>query len=61
MGVLTAAGSFARTVGPLFVSSLYDQTGPEITFAAVVGVIALSIVFMTAFYHRLLLYSSYRR
>ena len=59
MGVLTGAGSLARTLGPLFVSTLYDETGPEVTFTAVVGVVALSIVFMTIFYHRLLPYRTH--
>lgn len=61
MGLLTAAGSLARTLGPLFVSTLYEELGPQVTFAAVVGVVAASIVFMTVFYHRLLSYNTYRK
>lgn len=46
MGWLTAAGSLARTLGPLFVSTMYDQFGPRWTFVSsssfvVVGLIAL--------------------
>lgn len=58
MGVLTAAGSLARSLGPVFVSTLYEKTGPEVTFAAVVGVVYISIVFMAIFYHRLLPYGT---
>ena len=61
MGVLTAAGSLARSLGPVFVSTLYAETGPEVTFAAVVGIVAASIIFMAIFYHRLLPYGSYKR
>ena len=60
MGVLTAAGSLARSLGPIFVSTLYDNTGPEVTFAAVVGIVAASIVVMTVFYYRLVPYGSQR-
>ena len=56
MGILTAAGSLARSLGPVFVSLLYAEKGPEVTFAAVVGVLAAGILFMTVFYHRLLPY-----
>lgn len=44
MGVLTAAGSLARTVGPLFVTFLYDVTGPQITLASIVGVLGIAIL-----------------
>lgn len=60
MGVLTAAGSLARSLGPIFVSTLYAHTGPEVTFSAVVGVVAVSIVFMAAFYYRLVPHGSHR-
>ena len=56
MGVLTAAGSLARILGPVFVSTLYVEAGPEVTFSAVIGIVAFSIVFMTIFYHRLVPY-----
>ena len=61
MGLLTGAGSLARSLGPIFVSTLYENTGPEVTFSVVVGVVAASIVFMTIFYHRLLPYGSLHR
>ena len=46
MGVLTAAGSLARSLGPIFVSTLYHHFGPVVTFAAVDGVVALSIILL---------------
>ena len=56
MGILTAAGSLARSLGPLFVSNLYYNTGPLITFAAVDGIVMLSIVILLVFAHRLVPY-----
>jgi ceroid-lipofuscinosis MFS transporter 7 len=61
MGVLTAAGSLARSLGPIFVSTLYSEAGPEVTFSAVVGIVAVSIIFMTTFYHRLVPHGSPHR
>ena len=56
MGILTAAGSLARSLGPIFVTNLYDRFGPMITFAAVDGVVAVSILILLAFCHRLVPY-----
>lgn len=58
MGVLTAAGSLARALGPIFVSTLYVHTGPQVTFSCAVAVVAASIVFMAVFYYRLVPRSS---
>lgn len=58
MGILTAAGSLARSLGPVAVSVLYAEKGPEVTFAVMVGVVGASIIFMAVFYHRLLPYST---
>ncbi len=56
MGVLTAAGSLARFLGPIFVSNLYHSQGPLITFAAVDGIIGVSIVVLLVFSWRLVPY-----
>ena len=53
MGVLTATGSSARIVGPLFVTTLYDLFGPQIAFATVVGLLAMAILILTSFCYRL--------
>ena len=53
MGVLTAAGSLARSLGPIFVSHLYQSTGPEVTFASVDALVAAGIVILLVFSYRL--------
>lgn len=57
MGILTASGSFARTVGPLFVTFLYDHLGPQITFAVTDAVIALAIICISISCYRLVPYN----
>ena len=39
MGILTAAGSFARILGPIFVSEIYKEFGTYWTY----GITALSL------------------
>ena len=56
MGFLTGAGSLTRGLGPLLVTLLYQQKGPEITFATVVAIAGASIIVMLAFYRRLVPY-----
>ena len=53
MGWLSASGSLARTVGPIYVSQVYDQFGPQITFGSVAGIIFLAIVFFLMMFRRL--------
>ena len=53
MGVLTAAGSLARMVGPIFVSTLYEHTGPEVTFATVDGIVGIGILILLVFFTKL--------
>lgn len=53
MGFLTAAGSLARMVGPLFVTFLYDFTGPQITMGSIIGILALAIIALTVTCYRL--------
>ena len=45
MGWLTASGSFARTVGPIYVTQIYDQYGPQVTFISSVAFIFVTIIF----------------
>ena len=61
MGVLTAAGSFARGLGPMGVSTLYRHYGPMVTFTSVVGTIAVCILFTLACSPRLIPYERYAR
>ena len=56
MGWLTASGSLARTLGPIFVSFLYHHLGPLITFSTVDGIIAASILLLLVSRHRLIPY-----
>ena len=61
MGIITAMGSLARTVGPLFVTFLYDQLGPQITFATADGIIALAIIILMVFCYRMVPYGQKRQ
>lgn len=53
MGWLTAAGSLARTLGPVFVSQVYDAFGPRWSFSSLIGIIVVTIVAFIAFFKRL--------
>ena len=56
MGILTAVGSLSRGVTPLYISFMYDHTGPQITFASVVGIISLAIIILMVFCYRMVPY-----
>jgi len=56
MGILTAAGSLARTLGPISVSALYQHTGPQITFASVDGLVFAGILILLVFCRKLVPY-----
>ncbi|KAH9488155.1 Major facilitator super domain-containing protein 8 [Bulinus truncatus] len=53
MGWLTASGSLARTVGPIYVSQVYDSYGPQITFGSCCGFIVATICFYLIVFKRL--------
>ena len=53
MGWLTAAGSLARTLGPVFVSQVYDAYGPRITFISLICIIAITITVFAIFFKKL--------
>lgn len=59
MGVLTAAGSLARAIGPMGVGFLYQHYGPLVTFSSMVGLQAATIVFILVTFSRLIPYSRY--
>lgn len=56
MGIITSFGSLARCIGPLLVTFLYDMWGPQITFAAIVGVLVLAIILLAIGYYRMVPY-----
>ncbi|BFZ24552.1 hypothetical protein BsWGS_27591 [Bradybaena similaris] len=57
MGWLTASGSLARVLGPIYVSQVYNSFGPQITFGSCCGFIALTIVFYLIVFRRLVPFS----
>ena len=56
MGWLTSAGSLARTLGPVFVSQVYDAYGPRVTFATMLAIIVVTIVVVIVVFRRLVPY-----
>ncbi|XP_069487203.1 major facilitator superfamily domain-containing protein 8 [Ambystoma mexicanum] len=57
MGWLTASGSGARTLGPVFVSQTYTHFGPRWAFGLICGVVLLTTVLLGAVYKRLIAFS----
>ncbi|XP_029446592.1 major facilitator superfamily domain-containing protein 8 isoform X3 [Rhinatrema bivittatum] len=57
MGWLTASGSGARTLGPVFVSQIYTHLGPRWVFGLNCGIILLTIILLGAVYKRLVAFS----
>ena len=53
MGILTSAGSFARFVGPIFVTSIYNKFGPYLTIGIVCISLGLALLSSVIFYRRL--------
>ncbi|XP_076117652.1 major facilitator superfamily domain-containing protein 8-like isoform X2 [Mytilus galloprovincialis] len=53
MGWLTASGSLARTVGPIFVSQVYNAYGPRVTFVSMIIIVFLAILMLLAVFKRL--------
>lgn len=52
MGWLTASGSGARTLGPVFVSHVYTILGPRWAFSIICGIVLAAIVLLCAMYKR---------
>lgn len=57
MGWLTASGSGARTLGPVFVSQVYTLLGPRWAFSLICGIVLAAIILLTAMYKRLIAFS----
>lgn len=57
MGWLTASGSGARTLGPVFVSQAYTILGPRWAFSIICGMVVGAIVLLSSVYHRLVAFS----
>ncbi|CAC5362112.1 MSFD8 [Mytilus coruscus] len=53
MGWLTASGSLARTVGPIFVSQVYNAYGPRVTFVSMIIIVFLAILMLLGVFKRL--------
>jgi len=59
MGLISAAGSGGRTVGPLLLANVYYKGGPRTTFLMCIGIISLGLVILLIFYRRIVPYSVY--
>ncbi|XP_054457334.1 major facilitator superfamily domain-containing protein 8 [Anoplopoma fimbria] len=57
MGWLTASGSGARTVAPIFVSQVYTLLGPRWAFSLICGLVLVAIILLSSIYHRLIAFS----
>lgn len=57
MGWLTAAGSGARTLGPIFVSNVYTVLGPRWAFSLICGLVVGAVFLLSAVYKRLIAFS----
>ncbi|XP_006015676.2 major facilitator superfamily domain-containing protein 8 [Alligator sinensis] len=57
MGWLTASGSGARILGPVFVSQIYTYFGPRWAFSLICGIIVLSLLVLEVVYKRLIAFS----
>ncbi|XP_059554052.1 major facilitator superfamily domain-containing protein 8 isoform X1 [Myotis daubentonii] len=57
MGWLTASGSAARILGPVFISQVYTSWGPRWAFSLVCGIVVLTITLLGVVYRRLVAFS----
>ncbi|XP_030578500.1 major facilitator superfamily domain-containing protein 8 isoform X2 [Archocentrus centrarchus] len=57
MGWLTASGSGARTLGPVFVSHVYTLLGPRWAFSLICSMVAGAIILLSSAYRRLVAFS----
>ena len=57
MGLISAAGSAGRTVGPLLLANVYYKGGPRTTFLMCIGIISLALIILLIFYRRIVPYS----
>uniref|UniRef100_A0A3P9J337 Major facilitator superfamily domain containing 8 n=1 Tax=Oryzias latipes TaxID=8090 RepID=A0A3P9J337_ORYLA len=61
MGWLTASGSGARTLGPVFVSHVYTLLGPRWAFSLICGMVLAAIILLTSSYRKLVAFSERHR
>lgn len=59
MGLMSAAGSGGRTVGPLLLANVYYEEGPRITFLMCIGITSLALIILLIYYRRIVPYSVY--
>ncbi|KAM8881856.1 major facilitator superfamily domain-containing protein 8 isoform 1-T1 [Synchiropus picturatus] len=57
MGWLTASGSGARTLGPVYVSQVYTLLGPRWAFSLICGMMVGAVVLLGCVYRRLVAFS----
>ncbi|KAI1883819.1 hypothetical protein AGOR_G00235930 [Albula goreensis] len=57
MGWLTASGSGARTLGPVFVSQVYTLLGPRWAFSLICSVVLAAVLLLCTMYRRLIAFS----
>ncbi|XP_062371697.1 major facilitator superfamily domain-containing protein 8 [Sardina pilchardus] len=57
MGWLTASGSGARTLGPVFVSQVYTLLGPRWAFSLICGIVLSATLLLAGMYKRLIAFS----
>lgn len=57
MGWLTASGSGARTLGPVFVSQVYTLLGPRWAFSLICVIVLGAMLLLGGLYHRLIAFS----
>ncbi|XP_029944128.1 major facilitator superfamily domain-containing protein 8 [Salarias fasciatus] len=57
MGWLTASGSGARTLGPIFVSNVYTHLGPRWAFGFISGLVLGGFILLSSVYRRLIAFS----
>ncbi|KAF3837023.1 hypothetical protein F7725_004487 [Dissostichus mawsoni] len=57
MGWLTASGSGARTLGPVFVSQVYTLLGPRWAFSLICVLVLVAGILLGSVYHRLIPFS----
>ncbi|XP_069349793.1 major facilitator superfamily domain-containing protein 8 isoform X5 [Eulemur rufifrons] len=57
MGWLTASGSGARILGPVFISQVYAHWGPRWAFGLVCGMVVFTIALLGVVYKRLIAFS----
>jgi dipeptide/tripeptide permease len=52
-GILFMAGALARTIGPIVVSFLFDNYGPEATWGMEMAVLGVTIGIWVVFYRKI--------